>query len=144
RAALYDPPALHDGDAVADTECLIEVMADEEDGLLEPALEFQEFILQTRADQGVERRERLVHQEDRSTRGESARKADALLHAARELLHLALRPLGEIHEFELFGYRLPALILGHTSKFETEADIFCHGAPGQQAELLEYHRNRVH
>ena len=36
-AALDDPAALHDGDAVADLERLVEVVADEDDGLLQLA-----------------------------------------------------------------------------------------------------------
>jgi hypothetical protein len=45
------------------------------------------------ADQRVQRRERLVHQEDRRVGDKGAGQADALLHAARQFAHLALGPL---------------------------------------------------
>ncbi|MNL60774.1 hypothetical protein D3C87_1846170 [compost metagenome] len=57
-------------------------MADEEDGLFQPVLEFQQFILKFCADQRVECRKGLVHQQDRRARGEGTGQADSLLHAA--------------------------------------------------------------
>jgi hypothetical protein len=43
----------------------------------------------------VERGERLVHEEDRGPHGECARDADALAHAAGELLRIGIGELGE-------------------------------------------------
>ena len=56
-------------------------------------LQLQQLVLQLGADQRIERRERLVHQQDRRLGGEGARQADALLHAARKLMRVFLRPL---------------------------------------------------
>ncbi len=144
RAALDDAAAFHDGDAVADAEGLVEIVADEQDGLLQAALEFQQFVLQPGADQRIERRERLVHQQDRRAGGKGAGETDALLHAARKLLDLAAGPFGQIDEFQLLVDALLALRVRHAGQFQPEADIVGNRAPGQQRELLEHHRDGVH
>ena len=56
-------------------------MADEDDRALQLGLKVQKFILQPGADQRVQRRERLVHQQDRGLGDKGAGEADALLHA---------------------------------------------------------------
>ena len=104
-------------------------------------LQLQQFVLQLGADQRVERRERLVHQQDRRFGGKGAGKADALLHAAGELVGVFLRPLVEIDQLELPLHARLALGFRHAGKFEAEADILLHRAPRQQAELLEHHRH---
>ncbi len=55
-------------------------------------LQLEQLVLQPRADQRVERRERLVHQQDRRLGREGAGKADALLHPARQLVHALVAP----------------------------------------------------
>ena len=116
---------------------------DEDDGLLQPRLKLQKLVLQLGADQRIERGERLVHEQDRRLGGEGAGQADALLHAARQLMRVFLRPGRQIDEFELLADLLLALGLRHAGKFEAEADIFLHRAPRQQAELLEHHGDLV-
>ena len=93
RAVLDDPPALHDGDAGADLQRLVEIVADEDDGALQLPLQLEQLVLQLGADQRIERRERLVHQQDRRVGGEGARQADALLHAAGQLVRVLAGPL---------------------------------------------------
>ena len=139
RAGLDDAPALHDGDVVADLQRLFEVVADEDDRLLQRRLKLQELVLQLGADQRIERRERLVHQKDRRFGGEGARQADALLHAARQLMRVFLRPLVEADQLQLPVDPLLALGVRHAGKFQPEADILLDRAPGQQRELLEHH-----
>ncbi len=88
---------------------------------------------------GIERREGLVHQQDRRLGGEGARQPDALLHAAGELVRIFLRPWREADQLELLCDPRLALGLGHAGELQAEADILGHGAPGQQRELLEHH-----
>ena len=85
-------PALHDGDAVAELQRLVEVVADEDDGLVELLLEIEKLVLELVADQRIERRERLVHEQDVGVGGEGARQADALLHAAGKLVRVLVGP----------------------------------------------------
>ena len=53
------------------------------------------------ADQRVERREGLVHQQDARVGGQRAGEPDALLHAAGKFVGVAVAPAGEIDEREL-------------------------------------------
>ena len=56
----------------------------------------EQLVLQAGADQRVERRERLVHQQDLGVGGEGAGEADALLHAAGELGDALLGPVLQV------------------------------------------------
>ena len=139
RSRLHDAAAFHDGDAVADLERFLEVVADKDDRLLDRLLQLQELVLQLGADQGIERRERLIHQEDRCIGGEGAGEPDALLHAARELVHVLVRPGVEANELQLPIDALLELGLRNAGKLEPEADILAHRPPGQECELLKNH-----
>ena len=52
---LHDAPAFHDRDVATEFERLVQIVADENDGLLQLALQFEQFVLQSLADQRVER-----------------------------------------------------------------------------------------
>jgi hypothetical protein len=56
-------------------------------------------------------------------------------------MRIFARPLVEIDQLELPCDALLALGVRHAGKFQAEADIFGHRAPGQQRELLEHHRD---
>ena len=100
-ARLHDAAVSHDRDPVAEPERLVEVMAHEQDRLLDARLHREQLVLQLVADQRVERRERLVHQQDVRIGREGAREPDALLHAAREFADVAVRPGREADQLEL-------------------------------------------
>ena len=76
---------LHDRDAVAHLDRLVDVVGDEHDRLADLALEAQELVLQALAVDRVDRAEGLVHQHQRRVDRERAGHADALALAAREL-----------------------------------------------------------
>ncbi len=57
-------------------------MAHENDGLSDLFLEGEKFVLKLGADEGIERGERLIHQQDIGIGRKGAGEADALLHAA--------------------------------------------------------------
>ena len=78
---LRRPPG-HDVDAVAETQGLERIVGDEEDGA--PGEEFGRQILLAYPGDGVERRERFVHQDDGPVLHEGARQRGALAHAARK------------------------------------------------------------
>ena len=63
-------------------------------------LQAEELVLQPRADDRVDRAERLVHQHQRRVRRERAREADALALAAGELRREPLR-VGRVEPDEL-------------------------------------------
>ncbi len=84
-ADLNDLAVLHDADAIADAQRLVEVVGDEEDRLVEFGLNVHHLVLHLTTDQWIECREGLVHEQDGRIGGEGPGKADTLLHAAREL-----------------------------------------------------------
>ena len=72
-----------------------------------PLHQLQQLLLQNFAGLRVERGERLVHQQDRRVDGERADEADALLHAAGELIGIVLLEAGEADQVEIMRARAP-------------------------------------
>src|ERR1700733_14527689 len=141
RAGLYDAPAFEDRDLIAELQGLIEVVADEQDGPLHARLQRQQLVLKFAADQGIKRRERLIHQQDVGVGRERARQADALLHAAGQLVAIASAPGRQPDQLELLVDD-PAAPLGRlAAQLQAEADVVTYGAPRQQRELLKHHRD---
>ena len=87
---LLDAALTHDHDAVGDQHRFVEIMGDEQDGLAGAGMDLQQLLLHGLAGLGVERPERLVHQQDLGIDGERAGDADALLHAAGQLMRAAI------------------------------------------------------
>ncbi|MOA51916.1 hypothetical protein D3C78_1751270 [compost metagenome] len=81
-AVLDDLAVFHDRDTAAQLQGFVKVVADEDDGFAQFALQLQQFVLQALADQRVEGGEGFVHQQDIGIHGQRARQANALLHAA--------------------------------------------------------------
>ena len=79
-------PRAHDDDAAAEEDRLLDVVGDEQHGLLLALPDAEQQLLHQRAGLVVERAERLVEQQDLGIVGERARDRGALLHAAGELL----------------------------------------------------------
>ncbi len=79
RADLDDDAVLHDGDAVAEADGLVEIMGDEDDGLGEHALQAKETRSASRGGSAVEGGERFVEEPQRRLGGEASGRCDALL-----------------------------------------------------------------
>ena len=65
-------------DSIAHLHGLVDVVGDEHDRLLEFLLKPEEFVLQAVAGDGVDRPERLVHQQDVGVRTQGPRHANTL------------------------------------------------------------------
>jgi hypothetical protein len=105
RGVLLHVPALaHDRDPVADPDGLLDVVGDEDDRLPHCRLQAQELRLQPLADDRVDGRERLVHQEHGGVAGEGARHPGPLALPAGELMRVAVPVHGgvEAHQREQF------------------------------------------
>ncbi len=141
RADLHHTTVLHDGDVVAEADRLVEITGDEDHGLLQHLRQFDELVLELAADQRIERGERLVHQQDIGIGGHGAGEADALLHAARELVRIAVAPAGEIHQPKLLlgrGVTLPDIDPAELER--GRASVVDDGAVrGSSAYVLEDH-----
>ena len=73
---------------------------------------------------GVERAERLVHEQQVAALRERPGEGDALAHAAGELVRAPVAELAEVHEVEqLAATRCRALGLGHAVELQCELDV---------------------
>ena len=89
RSARSGPSNMH-GDAVGDRERLLLVVRDVDRRDPELELDPADLLAQLHAHLRVERRERLVEQQQPRLDRERARQRDPLLHAARELVRIAI------------------------------------------------------
>ena len=94
RADLDHLAVAQDHDPVAELERLGEVVGDEHHRLADLVVQPDDLVLHVAADQRVEGRERLVEEQHRRVAGERAGQADALLHAAGELVGVAALEAG--------------------------------------------------
>ncbi len=102
RVVLREQPAFgHDRDAVADLHGFFDVVRDEHDRLLHLDLQPQELVLQAVARDGVDRAERLVHEQHGRVGAECTSDADALLLSARQLTRVAISVHGRVEADEI-------------------------------------------
>ena len=94
RAFLDDPAEVHHGDALAEVAHDAEVVRDEDEGELAPVAQLVEQDQDLRLHADVERRHRLVGDDEVGPERERAGDADALALAARELVRIAARRRG--------------------------------------------------
>ena len=107
---MFEPSLVKDGDPIAESHCLEDVVGDEQDRLVKPLLERHQLSLELIARDRVERAERLVHEEVHGIRGERARHTDSLLLPSGELLWETLAIRGRIEADQLQHLvRTPAL-----------------------------------
>ena len=127
-------------DAIPEAHGLAHVVGHEQDraagGLPDPL----ELVVEDVAGHGVERPEGLVHQQDLGLLGERAGEGDALAHAARELVRLALGERAQLDELQQLLDPLLALRLGHLAQAERQLDVALHVQPREQRGLLEHER----
>lgn len=130
---------LEDRDAVADAYRLVEVVGDEDDGLVQGFLQFQQLVLHVRADQRVEGAEGLVHEDDLSVGGQRAGQADTLAHATGKLVRIGLLVALQAHRGDPVQGPLVALRPAFAANLQAVGDIVEHALVRQQAETLEHH-----
>ncbi len=93
-------PSDDDTDAVRERRCVLEVVRHEDRGKPEPVEQLAELRTDPGARVCVERRERLVEQEQRGVSRERARERDSLALAARKLVHPSAGELGDPEALE--------------------------------------------
>ena len=100
RALLLDPPAIHQHHEIGQRHRLVLAVGDVDEGDAEFALQPFQFGAHAQAQERIERRQRLVQQQDLRRGDQRARQRHALLLAARELRR---QPCGiglHVDEFE--------------------------------------------
>jgi hypothetical protein len=137
-ALLSDPaPGLEHDDLVAQQERLLDVVGDEHDRLPEIGLQLQQLPLQLPPDDGVDRAEGLVHEQDVRVRCERPGHAHALLLAARELAGVAAAE-GRIEPdaLEQARRRRARRASGRAGEDRHGDHVVDHGAVRQEAPVL--------
>ena len=107
--------------------------------LLRARVNVDQLALQGLARLRVERAERLVHQQHLRIDRERARDADALLHAAGELIRPPAAGVLQADEIEIALRGLAQLGAAHALHFQPEHHVFQRGQPRQQFGMLEHH-----
>ena len=103
RADLVDPALAHDDDAVGHRERFLLVVRHHDRGDAEPLLQVADFAAQPRAHARVERRERLVEQQQARRQRQRAGERDALLLAAGKLRRVFFGLVGEADQRQQLG-----------------------------------------
>src|SRR5262245_38280738 len=130
----------HDHDAIAQKYRLVDRMGDEHHGLLVLLPDVEQLFLQQEFVLRVERRERLVHQQNFGIVGKRARDRHALAHTSGKLVGIILGETGETGAREIVadhfldggGWRAPHL--------EAVGGVVPHRQPGEDGVALEDHR----
>ena len=139
RAHLDDAATLHDRDAVADAHGFVEIVGDEDDRAAMVFLEGQKFVLHFGADQRVEGRKGLVHQENRRIVGERTGKAHALLHAARQFVRIVPAIGAEPDLCQRVLSPCVPLLGRHAGQFQPEGGVLKNRHMRHEREGLEHH-----
>ncbi|KAF5029047.1 hypothetical protein DSECCO2_652670 [anaerobic digester metagenome] len=139
RPDLHDRAVFHQGDTIAEFQGLIQIVSHEDDGLTEPLLEVQQFVLHLPADERVKSAECLVHKEYVRVARECPGKPDPLLHAPGELARHACPVAAEPHHIEHI-FRLPeALICRDALDLKPEGNVVEHRPVREECKALEDH-----
>src|SRR5438105_5957129 len=85
----------------------------------------------------IQRSEGFVHQQDPGLERECPRQPDALLHATRQFVRVAVLEILQADQAQIPPRPARSLGLGHALNLERELDIVEHAAPGQQPERLK-------
>ena len=129
-------------DAAADDARLLDGMGDEEHRETGVLPELQELLLHLAPGQRVERRERLVHQQDVRLHRHAAGDGHPLLHAAGEHVRIGVLEPVELHLADVLPRDVVGLLAGRAPPpvDQREGDVLLHRLPGQELiELLEHH-----
>ena len=89
----------------------------------------------------VDRRERLVHQQDLRLRREGPGEPRPLLHAAGELIRIRLLEAGEPDELDVLRDRSADVLPRRPGEPEPVRDVLVHRLPREEAEVLEDDRD---
>ncbi len=142
RADLRDPALVHDRDAARERHRLVLVVGHDDEGRAELVLQVRQLELRVLAQLLVERRERLVEQQQLRALDQRARERDALLLAARELVGLALRERPELHQRQHLRDALADLRRRHALLLQPVGDVLLDRHVREQRVGLEHQVDR--
>ena len=127
----------HHHHAVGEQHRLVDVVRDHQHRGAGLADDAHQLVLQRGARERVERAERLVEQQHLGLDRERARDADALLHAAGDLVRIPVLGVRQPDEIQrIVGAPFQVVL---EDAFDGQIDISKAGQPGQQRVVLEHH-----
>ncbi len=132
-------PVGHHQHPVGQLHAFGDAVGDQQDGLVQLALDAQHGVAEQQPCLLVERPERLVHHQDFGRVGERSGDGGALPHAAGDLVRVAPLEAVQPDQPHEMGGAVEAFGLGDALAFERQSDVLEHGAPGEGAFLLEHH-----
>ena len=131
-------PCAHDDDAVGEIHGFVDLMRDEEDGLVSLAPDLEQLGLHELAGLRVERGERLVHQQHDGIGGERTGQVDALLHSAGQLRRVVTLEAAQTDSLMKCSVRcVHGRAIEAVLHFHAVADVAGDGPPRQQTRLLK-------
>ena len=140
---MNDAPVLHHRHLVTEFQGLAQVVSDEDDGLVDSALQFHQFVLHLAAYERVEGAERLIHQQYLRVLGQGSCEAHPLLHTAAEVVWVVITPTAKPHHFQCLKSFLVAFLGGDSLHLQSILHVFSDSLVGEQSEMLEYHAHLV-
>jgi hypothetical protein len=119
-------------DALAQPDRLADVVGHKDDGASGFLPDALKFVVQQVAGDGVQGRERLIHEEQLAVLRERAGQGHALPHATGQLVRAPVRRLGKVDQVQQFVSLHPPLGLADTAQFQRQLHVFAGGEPREQ------------
>jgi hypothetical protein len=114
-------------------------MCDEERGLAHHASQIEKLALKFSADERVERGERLIHQQGVGIRSHRGSQTNPLLHTARQVIRIAVRPGSKRDDIEFLLRNAMPIRDRASSQFQTQRDVVEHRPVRKQGNVLKDH-----
>ena len=108
------------------------------------APQIEQIVAQGFRGQHVERRKRLVEQQDVGVDDQRAGKTDPLPHAARQFLGIGVFEPVKADQVDRIDRLPPPVRRPDAQRLEAKLDIAEHGQPREQRKALKHHRHAVH
>src|SRR5882672_682636 len=139
RDAFFDAPGArgHDAHGIGEEQRLLDVVGDEEHGLVVALPHIEKQLLHQGARLRVQAPEGLVHEEQLGLHREHARDADALLHAAGELRRVVRREALQADLFDDFLRERTVGLRGLALRLRPEDDVLIDRIPRKERRFLE-------
>ncbi len=139
RCADHAGSAGHHDHPIPQEQGLVDAVRDEQDRRAGPLPDLHHLLLQALPGNRVERRKRLVHQQQLAVHDENPRDRDELAHAARKLHRIFVRKVLEPHEIEHLVDAPPDICAGHPCGARSERDVAGDRKPRKQrSRVLEH------
>ena len=140
RGRLPDMAGFHDHHHVGERHRLVLAMRHVQEADPELPLKALQFAAHMLAQEGIERRQRLIEQQDLRPGDQRARQRDALLLAARHLRRQALGETAHLDEVKELARPLAPLGFGRAADLKAVGDVVDGRHMRKERVVLEHHR----